>query len=308
MARSTRKISSLADRFDSLRANAGVIFGSASSFAACALLLALLGLVWWGVPRLRDRLEAKAIAAGDPGTVAYSSAPPWFDALRQSEVSQRVAQAVGPGSVLDPNRLGLVRAALESTGWFESIEQVRLADQGGFLVDATFVRPFAVIRHGEFDYLVDEAARLLPMQWTAGHRPAEPHYIAIVGTAEPNRGDYGSAWPGGDVAAALELTRLLIGKPWYAEIAAIDLSQYAQDQTLSLITRNNGRLLWGRAPSDRSVAEVTPDAKLRTLDYLYATQKRIDSGGGRSIDLRGDLVTVRADAASAASNDAAPAN
>ena len=40
---------------------------------------------------------------------------------------------------------------------------------------------------------------------------------------------------------------------------------------------------------------MTPDAKLRTIDFLYASQRRIDSGGGRTIDLRGDLVTVRAE-------------
>jgi hypothetical protein len=305
MARSTRrKSSSLADRFDSLRATLTAFGARGSTLAAIAVVAVLTVLVAWGVPKLRARVDARALATAGSTAVDFVNAPVWFDGKRRAEVSERVAMAVGDGSVLDPNRLAKARAALQTTGWFHSIEQVRLADEGGFLVEATFVRPFAVIRHGEFDYLVDESARLLPMQWTAGHRPAEPHYIAVVGTAEPNRGDYGSPWPGGDVAAALELARLLIGKPWYAEIAAIDLSQYAQDQTLALVTRNNGRLLWGRAPSDRSVAEVTPDAKIRTLDYLYATQRRIDSGGGRSIDLRGDLVTVRADAAA----DTAPAN
>lgn len=295
MARSNRKFSSLADRFDSLRANAGVIFGSASSFAACALLLALLGLVWWGVPRLRDRLEAKAIAAGDPGTVAYTSAPPWFDALRQSEVSQRVAQAVGPGSVLDPNRLGLVRAALESTGWFESIEQVRLADQGGFLVDATFVRPFAVIRHGEFDYLVDVDARLLPLQWAAGHRPASPHYVAIVGAADMPAGDFGTKWPGGDVAGGLELAKFLAKEPWFEQIAAIDVSQLPTRNEASLITTGGGRLLWGRLPNDRTAAEVPPESKIRSIATLHASTGRIDTGAGRIIDLRSDVVTVHSD-------------
>ena len=296
MARSTRKkSSSFADRFDSLRSS--LLAGSArASTVAAFAFVALLGvLVLWGVPKLRQRLDAQVMASAGPTTVDYTNAPGWFDGKRRAEVSERVAMAVGDGSVLDPNRLAKARASLLTTGWFQSIEQVRLTDAGGFLVEATFVRPFAVIRHGEFDYLVDEGGRLLPMQWTAGHRPAEPHYIAIVGTSEPNRGDYGSAWPGVDVAAGLELARLLIAKPWCPEVAAIDLSQYAQDQTLSLITRSNGRLLWGRAPNDRSVAEVTPDAKLRTIDFLYASQRRIDSGGGRTIDLRGDLVTVRAE-------------
>jgi hypothetical protein len=54
-------------------------------------------------------------------------------------------------------------------------------------------------------------------------------------------------------------------------------------------------LIWGRAPDDRSVAEVPTETKLRTIDYLFRTTGRVDAGGGRIIDLRGDLVTVRAD-------------
>jgi len=300
MARNTRKNqSSLADRFDALRSSLLSGGARASTIAAIAVGALLSALLFWGVPKLRERLDARVMAVGGTATVGYVAAPAWFDGKRRAEVSERVAMAVGDGSVLDPNRLAKARAALLTTGWFHSIEQVRLADDGGFLVEATFVRPFAVVRHGEFDYLVDDEARLLPMQWTAGHRPATPHYVAIVGTSAPNRGDYGSVWPGADVAAGIELARLLQPKPWFAEVAAIDLSQYQSERTLSLITRHNGRLIWGRAPTDRSVAEVTPDAKLRTLDYLYATERRIDSGGGRTIDLRGDLVTVRADAPAA---------
>ena len=138
-------------------------------------------LVLWGVPKLKARLDDRTVAARGSSEVEFDDAPAWFDAKRSAEVSERVAMAVGDGSVLDPNRLAKARAALLTTGWFRSVEQIRLADDGGFLVDATFVRPFAVVRHGEFDFLVDDAGRLLPMQWTAGHRPAEPHYIAIVG-------------------------------------------------------------------------------------------------------------------------------
>lgn len=295
MARQSRsKTRSIADRFDSLRAS---LLGSGervSMAAAAFVLIACAALLWWGVPKLRARLDDRAVAAGATVEVDYTNAPAWFDGRRQAEVADRVAMAVGYGSLLDPNRLAKAKAALATTGWFESIEQVRLADDGGFMVSATFVRPFAVVRHGEFDYLVDDLGRLLPMQWTAGHRPAEPHYIAIVGSREPNRGDFGSEWPGADVAAGLELAKVLRTRTWNTEVVAIDVSAHASDASLTLITRNDGRLLWGRAPSDRAVSEVTPDAKLRTLDHLFASSGRIDSGGGRIIDLRGDLVTVRA--------------
>ena len=295
MARQNRrKTRALADRFDALRS--ALLGGNdrASTIVAALVLAGCAALLWWGVPQLRARLDARAMAQATTIEVDYMAAPSWFDERRRAEVVERVAMAVGYGSLLDPNRLSKAKAALETTGWFESVEQVRLADNGGFVVTATFVRPFAVVRHGEFDYLVDDLGRLLPMQWTAGHRPAEPHYIAIVGSREPNRGDFGSPWPGTDVAAGLELAKTLRGRAWSAHVAAIDVSAHASDASLTLITRNDGRLLWGRAPSDRAVSEVTPDAKLRTIDHLFASSGRIDSGGGRIIDLRGDLVTVRA--------------
>lgn len=305
MARNARKKnSSLAERFDSIRSALLASGGRAGFIASILVLLTGAALLWWGVPRLKARMDDRIISASGGGGVEYASAPAWLDARRRAEISDRVTMAAGDGSVLDPHRLAKARAALLSTGWFRSVEQVRLADNGGFLVDATFVRPFAVIRHGEFDYLIDDEGRLLPMQWTAGHRPAQPHYLAIVGTGEPHRGEFGTVWPGHDVAAALELARVLVGRPWFEQVAAIDLSDFNRTEMLSLVTVNNGRVLWGRAPSDRSVAEVTPDSKLRTLDYLYASERRIDSGGGRTIDLRGDLVTVRASAAA----PEAPAN
>ena len=56
-------------------------------------------------------------------------------------------------------------------------------------------------------------------------------------------------------------------------------------------------------PGDRSVAEVPTETKLATLDYLYRSNGRIDVGGGRAIDLRGDLVTLRADARTATADE-----
>lgn len=301
MARSSRnKSSSLADRFDAFRASLRAGADRASLITCGLVLLGCVALLAWGVPRLRARLDAQALASGNTSEVDFRDAPAWFDARRRAEVSEKVSMAVGYGSVLDPHRLAKAKAALMTTGWFKSVEQVRLADDGGFLVEATFVRPFAVVRHGEFDFLVDDQGCLLPMQWTAGHRPAEPHYIAIVGTSEPNRGDFGTPWPGADLAAGLELAKTLLDRPWRTEVAAIDVSSFRNDATLTLITRNDGRVLWGRAPGDRSVAEVTPDSKLSTLDHLYATSGRIDSGGGRIIDVRGDLVTVRGTASAEA--------
>jgi len=293
MARRKTQGSSFADRFDAFssllrRGSPGFPMIAAGAFLViCAVLLL------WGVPKLRERLDERMRASTGVGTVEFSNAPTWFDGLRQSQVTERVAQAVGTESTLDPNRLAKARDAILTTGWFHSIEQVRLTDDGGFLVDATFVTPFAVVRHVDHEYLVDSAGRLLPMQWPAGHRPATPHYFAIVGASQVPTGDYGSVWPGADVAAGLELARTLAPHQWSHLVSAIDVSTLASENSLALITSNGGRIVWGRTPGDRSVSEVPVESKIGTLDFLYANHRRIDSGGGVVLDLRGDLVTAR---------------
>lgn len=273
---------------------------TAPSARACAIGalctgVALSGVVIWGVPKLRARIDARQVASDGPLAIAYVDAPRWFDQIRRDRVAARVMQAVGESSSLDPHRLVKARDALMTTGWFDRIAQVRLADHGGFLVEADFVQPFAIVRHDRFDYLVDPSGRVLPMEWPAGHRPAEPHYVTIVGAAQPAPGENGARWPGADVAAGLELVKLLADRPWFGEVAGVDVSGLAAGNQLVLVTSGNGRLIWGRSPSDRSASEVPAETKLRTLDYLYASSRRIDNGGGRTIDLRGDLVTVRRD-------------
>lgn len=298
MARSSRKkIFSLADRFDALRARLMTSNEKISSIIAGIVLVALIAFVWWSVPRLHDRLRDQSIATIMPGNgrVSYAQCPTWFDETRQTQVSTRVANAVGELSTIDQTRLSRARDAMLSTGWFDEITQISLADGGGFLVEATFLRPFAIVRHGDFDFLVTPEGRLMPMDWPAGHRPASPHYVALLGATNSAPAATGDAWKGTDVAAGLELARAIASQEWFPLVSGIELSRYQSENALVLVTRDGGHVIWGRAPDDRSVAEVPTETKISTLDYLYRSTQRIDSGGGRTLDLRGDLVTVRAD-------------
>lgn len=309
MARSSRKNSSTFTQ--RLSGFATVPFKSwfapenrrASIASSVVVGLSLAGLLAWGVPKLRHRLLERSLAQTAQAhnsnnglhVVSYESLPAWFDETRQELVSSRVRSAVGDLSTIDQTRLSRARDAMLSTGWFEQIRQIRLADGGGFLVDATFHTPFAIIRHGDFDFLVTPEGRLMPMEWPAGHRPASPHYVALLGASSPAPAAVGERWSGADVAAGLELARAIASEAWYSKIAGIELSRVSSENALILVTNDGGRLIWGRAPDDRTVAEVPTETKLRTIDYLFRTTGRVDAGGGRIIDLRGDLVTVRAD-------------
>ncbi len=298
MARTSRKKSfSIADRFDAFRARLLNNNAKLSSIIAGIVLVALIGFVCWGVPRLQHRLREQSLVSIVPGNgrVSYTECPAWFDETRQAEVSTRVASAVGELSTIDQTRLSRARDAMLSTGWFDEITQISLADGGGFLVEASFLRPFAIVRHGEFDFLVTPEGRLMPMDWPAGHRPASPHYVALLGASNSAPAAIGDVWKGSDVAAGLELARAIARQEWFPLVSGIELSRYGNENALILVTRDGGHVVWGRAPDDRSVAEVPTETKISTLDYLYRSTQRIDNGGGRTLDLRGDLVTVRAD-------------
>ncbi|MFM7260401.1 MAG: hypothetical protein ACKO3W_07335 [bacterium] len=304
---------SLSDRFASLRERALGEGSRLPLMTAIACSLGLIGLAAWGVPKLRERLRTQTIDAiaqatddSTHGAVNYTELPAWFDEKRQSQVSSRVRSAVGDLSTIDQTRLSRAKDAILSTGWFEEIRQISLADGGGFLVDAKFLVPFAIVRHGEFDFLVTPEGRLMPMEWRAGHRPAQPHYVAILGATQPAPGAIGDRWQGADLAAGLELARAIASEAWFTQVAGIDLSRFSAENALVLVTQAGGHVVWGRAPDDRSVAEVPTETKLATLDYLFRSNGRIDAGGGRAIDLRGDLVTLRADARTASAED--PAN
>lgn len=301
---------SLSDRFASLRERALGEGSRLPLIAAIGCSFGLVGLAAWGVPKLRERLRTQTVDAlaeatddSTHGSVSYTALPAWFDEKRQAQVSARVRSAVGDLSTIDQTRLSRAKDAMLSTGWFDEIRQISLADGGGFLVDAEFLVPFAIVRHGEFDFLVTPEARLMPMEWRAGHRPAQPHYVAILGASQPAPGAIGDRWQGADLAAGLELARTIASEAWFTQVAGIDLSRFSAENALVLVTQAGGTVVWGRAPDDRSVAEVPTETKLATLDYLYRSNGRIDVGGGRAIDLRGDLVTLRADARTATADE-----
>ncbi len=254
----------------------------------------IVGTVAWSIPKLEARFSQDAISSEKAIAIEYINAPAWFDNGCETEVAARVTEELRGSSPFDPQRLAKAASTLKSSGWFIEVRQVQLLASGALEVDATFTTPFAMVRAGDTEYLVDVAGRRLGLTWAAGTRPATPHYPTIVGTQWAPPEEVGAQWKGGDVAAGLELAKYLAGKKWFHQVSAIDVSQFTQARTLAIVAAGGGTIVWGLPPNDHDAAEVIPETKLGYIDHFYTRYGRIDSGAGQLMDLRGDLVTLAA--------------
>lgn len=270
-------------------------------YATCASVLAAVAFLVIFVPRMRSYLENRSFVAANDISLRFVNPPGWVDQFRLDELRRAVANAVGDGSSVDPKRLADAQSALDQTGWFKKIHQVSLEGVGGFAVDAEFRTPFALVVHAGREHLIDDEGCRLPAEWTLGERPENPHWVTFANVEGTPPGEPGKLWPGADLAAGIELLKTVWNRPWKKQITAIDVSRVAQEG-LVVVTRSGGYIYWGCPPGLPTSSEPLAEAKLRNLDYLFEKTGYIDSGGGRVVDLRTDLPSVKL----AATSPAAP--
>lgn len=259
---------------------AGRRYGSA---AAWVIGLAAIVIAWIiGVPRLQRSVAEEAGSA--QATVEFIGLPNWVngDLLAMLVLTTQVQLGGDPFRQQD---LVLVRDALLNSGWFESIEQVRRIRTDLVQVRGTFVRPFAVIRDGEGDHLVDPHGRLLPRSYA--HDEAE-HFIVITGARFDRPQRPGVQWDGADITAALRLMRLIDSRAWLGQIIAIDAADYFSREDgggLIILTDRGSRIVWGSAPGEETAGEATAEKKLSYLDYQADHQGHIDGGYSGELDV-----------------------
>jgi len=242
--------------------------------------LVLLVLAWvMGVPRLKAAV-AEIGWRGDH-SVEFADAPKWVngDLLAMLELT---ALRQLSGDPLNQSELVAVRNALLSTGWFDSIEQVRRVHCDFLRVRATFAKPFSVIRDGEGDHLTDPTGRLLPRTYAHGEAG---RFVVILGAHFDRPQRPGVQWDGADVTAALRLLRLIEAKPWRGQVDAVDAGVYLAQETLTLVTDRGTRIIWGSAPGEEAPGEATAARKLSYLDYQSEHMGHIDGGYEGQIDV-----------------------
>lgn len=280
-SKSSRSGTPLSERWGRLKPTL-VAAAWTTTLIAAALALGM------GVPVLRaDALKRRPEG---PVSVTFSERPVWMTDGEIGPIADLVAEQIA-GSPMDRAGLERAREALASTGWFEEIRQVRRSGADQIYVEGDWAVPFAVVREGGYDHLVDMRGRLLPRCYRPGTAPRGLLHIEGALQARPQA--YGTPWPGDDMAAAMSLARLVAETPWRAQIAWIDLGDTAQDGCLRLKTTRGCTVKWGRAPGREGAAEVPSKQKLEYLGWLHDHYGRIDAGCEDQLDLLTDYVGAR---------------
>lgn len=208
----------------------------------------------------------------------------WPPAALQQQLLElahaRVAQDPNPLSGAVLARIG---QDLQASGLFERVSSVQRRRGGVIEIQGRWRLPAGAVRHDGRDYLVGPGAELMPVRYEPGRQDVR----AILGAAynPPVRSDgtpaYAEPWPGDDVPAALAVLNLLRGKAYWSQVQAIDVSTFARDRTLEIITDKGTRVDWGGAPGEFRPGEIESARKLDKLAALYDRFGRIDANQKR---------------------------
>ena len=187
-------------------------------------------------------------------------------------------------------------------------------------IDCEYRAPIALVHWQDYYWLVDGDGVKLPEQYTArqiplvmrGQESRRPEIRIVEGVRQPPV-ESGRKWPGDDLAAGLELVKLLHGLPYTDEIERVDVSNFdgrvnRRDAFLTLITRYNTEIRWGRpVDSKDAFIEVSTAQKMSYLKQVYEQFHRVD-GNQPAIDIRFDRITYPSGAAGGSDSPTARAD
>lgn len=238
-------------------------------------------------------LERRAALAGPdstevvivwPASVDATGKPTgrtWLPTQFQEAVLATARQSLGDRP--DPfsrEPLGRLASALAASGWFEGEPIVRRQGAGRIVVEGVWRTPAAAVRHDGKDYLISWDGHVLPPVYAPGEsrqRVIEQPRMGPPMRADGQR-DFVTPWAGGDMAAALELLKLVNAQPWARQVAGIDLSRFGTTEQLMLVTTHGTRVVFGGRPSKPNLGEVSTARKVANLGEVQRRFGRIDGG------------------------------
>jgi hypothetical protein len=265
------------------------------SFFKALILLLFIGASVYGYLRARDHVVKDVTFSQNPPKVILKDRPSWMsDALANKIV--RVAAPDVSYSAFDHqllvNTAMLLRTHPDSAPWIKNVRSVTREyskSPGDTLeIDCDFRAPVALVKWETFYWLIDGDGILLPEQYTqADLRKVmyDGNHLSLriiegVGTSPP---ESGQKWQGPDLAAGIDMVRLLYDKPYTNEIERINVSNFAgrqdpREAQLVLITRYQTLVRWGRPiHANDFFIEVSPAQKLDYMDRIVKQFGRVDA-------------------------------
>lgn len=271
------------------------------------LLIALLlfGTLATAFLLARRDVERRLAFSPEPPRIILKNPPPWMSDDTVAELL-RALRPGGPSSAFDQDLLRSRVAILETSPWVRKVNAVRrvYANAPGdtIEVDCDFRTPLALVRWQDYYWLVDSEGYKLPEQYTAEQAPEmlldanrRTQMRIVEGVRQPPV-ESGQKWPGEDLAAALELARLLHGQRFADEIFKIDVENFAArtdplEAQIVLVTRYGTEIRWGRPINAKDAfVEVPATRKLEALAQVFAQYHRVDANQPW-LDIRYDQIT-----------------
>ncbi len=224
--------------------------------------------------------------------VVLIEAPQWMSQTLQQQIISAVTPPF-PTLADDASAVRDVAGKLLAYPWVKSVEQVRRGfdESPGDVIEvrATFRTPVALVRDGEWYWMVDSSGVKLPEKFAVNEVPTvvvsrdrKLNFRIITGVFA-SAPAAGSVWAGEDVRAGLDLAALLETKSFADDIVMVDVSNFMGRQEpnlpqLVLKTRYDTQIGWGRPVNARDwFVEISNQDKLKRLELFKNRFGRVDA-------------------------------
>jgi hypothetical protein len=247
--------------------------------------------------------SAAVVTAAHKDEVAIE--PPrqtWLPQQFQDEVTALIQANLGQDpAVFSKDPLVSVGIALERSGWFDGVPTVSRSAENTIGVSGNWRVPVATIAYKPTEHDADEVDQLIsstghPMPVT--YRPGTSGLPRIVGLGTrpvmqtDGAIDFCSRWTSEKsvqneaLDAALELLRTVSEQPWAGQVGGIDVREYAMNKSLTILTKDESRVVFGGRPSKPLLGETSTKSKLARINEIYRRFKTIDAKRA-AIDISG---------------------
>jgi hypothetical protein len=268
---------------------------------AVVCIVALCG----GLHALRNYVEQRVVFPDAPPKVVLVNRPAWMSDFLADQI-ESLARPIGTHSTFDRQMLVDAAKMLEGSPWIRQVKQIRRAygnKPGDTLeIDCEYRAPIALVHWKDYFWLVDGEGVKLPEQFTADQVPRiiqgrdKKMNIRVIEGVDRPPPESGQKWIGDDLAAGLDMVRLLFGRPYAEEIVKVDVANFSgrrdpREAQVVLVTKYNTEVRWGRpANAEDYFIEVSTAQKLDYLRQIYEQFHRVD-GHRAWIDIRFDKIT-----------------